>query len=102
MTRRIALIGGIERSHRALARAVAELGHVLEVHDGEVGGRGVHVIESLVGRSDIVIIAIGINSHGGALIAKDFARRRGRPSFFIRKPSVSSLLRVLRGLEARV
>ena len=96
---RIALIGGIARSRNLLARAMHDRGHVLEVHDGEVGGRGANELESLVGRSDLVVISIGINSHGGALIAKDIARRSGRPSVFIRKPSVSSLLRVARNLS---
>ena len=92
---RVVVVGGIARSHQRIARALATLGHVVEFHDGEVGGRGARALEALVGRSDMVVIAIGINSHGGALIAKDIARRQGRPAVFVRKPSVSSLARAL-------
>ncbi len=95
---RIGLIGGIERSRNFLVQAAASAGHSLEVHDGAVGGRGAEVLAGIVDRSDVVIISVGINSHGGALIAKDLAKRSGRPSVIIRKPSKSALLRAIREL----
>jgi hypothetical protein len=45
-----------------------------------------------------VVIVIGVNSHGGALQAKDLARRRGRPSIIVRRHSVSTLQRILEQL----
>jgi adenine/guanine phosphoribosyltransferase-like PRPP-binding protein len=56
-------------------------------------------LERVIGRCDVVIIGIEINSHGGAILAKKCARRLGRPSVMVRKPSVSALHRALEQLQ---
>lgn len=96
----IGWVGGIDRSKALLERTAADAGHCLEVHTGRVGGRGGEVLSKLVDRSDVVVIVTDINSHGGAIQARDMARRRGRPSFIIRKPSVSALQRIMAQLQA--
>ena len=95
---RIGLVGGIERARNHLVEAAHEAGHELEVHDGAVGGRGAGGLAGLVERVDVVLISVGINSHGGALIAKDLARKRGREVVILRKPTLSALLRAIRQL----
>ena len=95
---RIGWVGGILRSREILVRAAQAAGHSLEVHSGDTGGRGAEGLSSLVDRSDVVVIVIGVNSHGGALQAKELARRRGRQSIIVRRHSVSTLQRILQQL----
>lgn len=97
----IGWVGGLDRSAAMLTQAAEQAGHSLEVHTGRIGGRGSDGLSRLIERSDVVVIVIEINSHGGALRAKDLARRRGRPAIIIRKPSVSALQRILHGLTAQ-
>lgn len=96
----IGWVGGLLRSKEPLARAAASAGHSLEVHTGDVRGRGAEALMGLVARSDLVIIVMEVNSHGGAQQAKEMVRRCGRRSIIIRKPSLSALNRVLRELPA--
>lgn len=97
---KIGWVGGLRRGRVHLVAAATEAGHTIEVHSGETGGRGSSELEGLVERCDIVVIVIEVNSHNGALQAKDLARRRGRPSVIVRKPSVSALRRVFSDLRA--
>jgi hypothetical protein len=96
---RICLVGGIKRSTEQLIRAAEEAGHTMEAHFGDVGGRGGDRLARSIERSDLVVIAIEINSHGGARQAKEMARRSGRPFVTIRKPSVSAIERLIRSPE---
>jgi hypothetical protein len=96
----IGWVGGLLRSKALLAKTAALAGHSFEAHSGDVRGRGSEGLAGLVERSDLVIIVIEVNSHGGALLAKDLARRRGRRAVIIRKPSLSALNRVLEQLSA--
>ncbi len=97
---RIGWVGGLVRSREILIRAARDAGHTLEMHTGDTGGRGAEGLGRLIDRVDLVIIVIEVNSHGGALQAKELARRRGRPSIVIRRAGVSSLQRILKELPA--
>jgi hypothetical protein len=96
----IGWVGGILRARDELVMAAAAAGHSLEFHMGDTRGRGAAGLEGMIARSDVVIINIEINSHGGALLAKKYARRMGRRSIIVRKPSVSALNRALVDLKA--
>jgi hypothetical protein len=74
---RIAVVGGLDRHVRGLAKQAEQAGHVAEFHHGRVGGRNAEELEAIVDRCDVVVIVIAVNSHGGALLAKRAARRRG-------------------------
>jgi hypothetical protein len=95
----ICWVGGIDRSAEVIARTAERAGHSIEVHTGHVGGRGGTRLEGSIERADLVIIVLEVNSHGGVLKAKEIARRCGRRSVMIRKPSVSALERVMREAE---
>lgn len=98
---RIGWVGGLLRTKGLLERAATDAGHSLEVHSGETGGRGSLGLSSLVERSDVIVIVVEVNSHGGALRAKALARRSGRPAIIIRKPSVSAFQRILHQLPSQ-
>jgi hypothetical protein len=95
----ICLVGGIKRSTEQLVRAAEEAGHSMEAHFGDVGGRGGEKLARSVERADLVVIAIEINSHGGARQAKELAQKKGCPFVTIRKPSVSALERLFRSSQ---
>jgi hypothetical protein len=93
---RVAWVGGIERSERALEAAASRAGHELEFHSGDVHGRGAEELEGVVSRCDLVVVVTSVNSHGGVAVAKKAARRLGRPLMISRGGSVSVLERLLR------
>ena len=76
---RITLVGGVERNEHTLAEIAASLGHRLEFHGGHMKGRGVEEMERQVNRTDVVIVATNVNSHGAMHMARRLARRRGIP-----------------------
>jgi hypothetical protein len=96
----IGWVGGVESSNSVLIHAAARAGHTLEVHTGDVRGRGADGLAALVERSDVVIIVLDVNSHGAVLKAREVARKSGRRVAMVRRPSVSALNRVIREQEA--
>ncbi|NOU29877.1 MAG: DUF2325 domain-containing protein [Polyangiaceae bacterium] len=97
---RIGWVGGLLRARVELEETAAAAGHELEVHSGDVRGRGAQELSKVVDRCDVVVIVIEVNSHGGALQAKHLARLRGRPAVVVRRSSSSTLRRVIASLEA--
>jgi Uncharacterized protein conserved in bacteria (DUF2325) len=99
---RIAVIGGLDRHVRGLAKQAADAGHVAEFHHGRVGGRNTEDLEAIVDRSDLVVIVIAVNSHGAALIAKRAARRRGCVALIARTCGPSRFGQILSALAQGV
>ena len=73
----IALIGGVERNERALAKIAHEHGHALEFHGGHTQGRGIDTLRTAVGRADLVLVTTDVNSHNAVQVARKQARERG-------------------------
>jgi hypothetical protein len=94
----IGWVGGLDRSRALFSRVAAQAGHTLELHTGHVQGRGGSELAGIVSRCDLLVIVTELNSHGGMLSAKEFARRKGRPAILVRKSSIATLERVLREL----
>jgi len=97
---RVVVVGGVERTERLLQDAAAELGHELEFHGGHMDGRGAGGLRSAVDRADFVIIVTDVNSHGAVQVARQEARRTGRPAVVVRRCSPSRLRAVLGELGA--
>lgn len=92
---RIGIVGGRERNTLSLERHARRRGHDLEVHAGHTAGRGVEEIRALVGRADLVIVLTDVNSHGAVHIARQAARRLGKPLSLMRKVGLGGLSRAL-------
>ncbi len=92
---KIAWIGGLDRNERALEEIAATAGHRLFFHCGDVRGRGAEELRGLVKRADVVVVVTSVNSHGGVLFAKKFARQAGRPVVITRSGSSSTLEQLL-------
>jgi hypothetical protein len=95
---RIAVVGGLDRHVAGLAKQAADAGHVAEFHHGRVGGRNAEDLEAIVERSDVVVIVIGVNSHGAASIAKKAARRTGCAAVIARTCGPSRFDQILSAL----
>lgn len=96
---RIGIIGGVERgwsNYEELARAE---GFSVELHSGHVRGRGGESLESLVQRSDLVVIVTEINSQAGVQQARKLVRRHGRRQLLVRNFGVSRFAALLAALR---
>lgn len=81
----IGLVGGVERGERRYSALAADEGHSFEVHSGDMAGRGGATLESLVERSDVVIVITDVNSHAAVLAARRLARALGRRCLLVRR-----------------
>ncbi len=86
---RIVVVGGVQSSEEAITRRAAHLGHVVDFHRGDVGGRRAQELDSLIARCDLAIIVTRTNSHGAMYIAKRGMARRGRRPVIVRTCGVS-------------
>jgi hypothetical protein len=82
---RIGIVGGLDRNESEFLRIAAAAGHRAEWHTGHVGGQGTCALRAMIERSDIVLIVTETNSHGGAVLARRYARELGRGFTFLRK-----------------
>jgi hypothetical protein len=96
---RIAVVGGLDRHVASLAAQAARAGHTAEFHHGRVGGRSAEDLEAIVERSDVVVIVIGVNSHGAVSIAKRAARRSGCATVIARTCGPSRFEQILSALS---
>lgn len=94
--RRVAFVGGMDRNERALLEAGRELGVEVEVHVGDVRGRGAEALAGVVRRADLVVVVTGVNSHGGAQTAKRLARAAGVPLIIAQSCGVAVAREILR------
>ncbi len=98
---RIGWVGGRERNEQQLEKIAERNGHTLEFHSGHVGGRGAGNLETLVERSDFLVIVTDVNSHGAVLLARKQAARLGRASLVIRKCGTSRFQALLDAINTR-
>ncbi len=96
----IGLVGGVERGERRYSALAAEEGHSFEVHSGDMAGRGGATLESLVERSDLVIVVTDVNSHAAVLAARRLARVLGRRCLLVRRFGFSRFRAVLGDLRS--
>ena len=92
---RVAFVGGMDRLDRALTDLGRAKGIDVEVHYGDVRGRGADALSSMIRRSDHVIVVTGTNSHGGVRLAKQFAHEHGKQVWIMQKCGLALARRVL-------
>ncbi len=97
----IAIIGGRHKNASELERTALAAGHQLELHPGEVGGRGADGLRCIVARADLVVILTEINSHGAVAVAKKTARQLGTPTLVLRRIGRARLEALLEALDVR-
>ncbi len=82
---RIALIGGLTRNEQEMGAIAARAGHVVDLHDGHMGGRGSETLKSAIDRADFVVIVTDLNSHGAVQLTRRLCQRVGRAPLLVRK-----------------
>ncbi|MCC6524334.1 MAG: DUF2325 domain-containing protein [Polyangiaceae bacterium] len=97
---RIGIVGGVGRNQPQLYELAARAGHVLEVHDGDVGGRGAVALAALVRRADLVVIAMEVNSHGAVRLARRLCKSSGTAALVLRTASPARVAELLTGAAA--
>jgi hypothetical protein len=92
---RVAFVGGMDRNESALIDAGRKRGIEVEVHYGDVKGRGADALAGVISRADQVIVVTGTNSHGGVKLAKQYAHEHGKQVWIMRACGLSLAKRVL-------
>lgn len=85
----IGLVGGLDRSEAQYRQLAQRAGHCLEWHTGALAGRGAGTLDSMIERSDVVIVVTAINSHGAVWRARKLAKLRGKRLLLLARCSVS-------------
>lgn len=81
---RVLVVGGVRSAEESIARRAAALGHEVEFHRGDVGGRRAQELDARIRRCDVAIVVTRTNSHGAMHIAKRAAARLGRRAIIVR------------------
>jgi hypothetical protein len=98
---KIVWIGGLTRNEGLYEREAAEFGHVLEHHDGRVGGRGTTALRNAIERADLVIAITDVNSHGAMKTARTLARELGRPFVLVKTGGTAHFRSLMASLAGR-
>lgn len=95
----IGIVGGLDRTLRHYEQVAEAKGHRLGVHYGHMAGRGRDTLETLVSRSDVVVVVTDVNSHGAVIHARKLARNSGRPCMVVRRLGLRRFDSLLSALE---
>ncbi len=85
----IGLVGGLDRSEAQYRQLAERAGHSIEWHTGDLAGRGAGTLESMIERSDLVIVVTAVNSHGAVWRARKLAKLRGKRLLLLARCGVS-------------
>jgi len=94
----IGVVGGLDRNAPLFERIAREAGHTFELHTGRVNGRGVHALEALIERADLLIIITDVNSHTGVQLARRLSVERGRTHLILRRCGASRFAELIDSL----
>jgi phosphoglycerate dehydrogenase-like enzyme len=96
----IGLVGGLDRSEAQYRQLAERSGHSIEWHTGDLAGRGAGTLESLVERSDVVIVVTAVNSHGAVWRARKLSKLRGKRLLLMSRCGVSKFASLLSELSS--
>jgi len=85
----IGLVGGLDRSEAQYRQLAERAGHSIEWHTGDLAGRGAGTLESMIERSDLVIVVTAVNSHGAVWRARKLAKLRNKRLLLLARCGVS-------------
>jgi len=95
----IALVGGLDRSEAQYRQLAERAGHCIEWHTGDLAGRGADTLDSMIERSDLVIVVTSVNSHGAVWRARKQAKLRHKQLLLLARCGVSKFGSVLSELS---
>jgi hypothetical protein len=96
---RIGIIGGVDRAEDLYRQIASRFGVELELHVGDLAGRGSAMLDALVVRSDLVVVVTSVNSHAAVWRARKQAKRLGRRVLLVAHFGMAKLTALLRELR---
>lgn len=90
----ILLVGGLDRLVCKYRQVIESSGSAFEHHTGSLAG-GTQQLERSLQRSDVILCALNINSHGACTFVKQCAKKYGKKLYMLPSGSISSLKKVL-------
>jgi hypothetical protein len=84
----ITMVGGLDSLERHYRDLIKEMGGTFFRHDGDSSG-GECLIENCIGKADLVVCPIEVNSHNAAKSVKKLCKSRGIPCCFPRTAGLS-------------
>ncbi|MDP8238793.1 MAG: DUF2325 domain-containing protein [Candidatus Hatepunaea meridiana] len=92
--RRVLLVGGMSKLLSHYRQVVANFGGVFEYHNGNSNNSN-SALSHHIGRSDIIICPVDVNSHGACLTVKKQCKKLNKPFYMLPNSSISSVYRTL-------
>ena len=93
---RVGIVGGLDRNEGSYERLAEALGHQVEHHTGVMRGTAGAELESLVKRSDLVVILTDVNSHAAVKMTRKLSSLHHRPAVLMRRLGPSRFSALLR------
>lgn len=97
---RLGIVGGPDRAEEIYRRLAEHAGVELEFDTGDQSGRGGATLDSLIERSDVVVVVTSVNSHAAVWRARKQALRLGKRCLLMNHFGVARLNVLLRELTA--
>lgn len=98
---RILVVGGLDRLKPFLDARTCGTELEVEVHRGDMSGRGSISLRTAIERADLVIVQTDVNSHDGVRQARKFAKMYGTPIELVRRFGVHQCEVILERLTQR-
>lgn len=95
--RKVLIVGGICKLRTFYEQLVKQMGGKFEYHDGRLDNND-NALTNQIGRSDIVICPVDINSHAACLQVKQHCKKLSKPYFMLHNSGVSSVYKTLQEL----
>ncbi len=96
----IGIVGGLDRNEGVYEDLAQRAGHHFEHHNGHLAGRGAASLDTLVERSDLVIVVTDVNSHAAVWRARRLAKQRGSRCILMSRCGPSKFTALLAQLSA--
>lgn len=96
--RRILMVGGVSRLSSICQEMVENMGHEFTYHDGYMNS-GADKLKSLIQNVDMVLCSTDCNSHGACQSVKKICKRLKKDCRFLSSTSLSSIFRVVKGIN---
>jgi hypothetical protein len=98
---RLGIVGGPDRAEQIYRRLADQASVELEFHTGDQSGHGGATLDSLIERSDVVVVVTNVNSHAAVWRARKHALRLGRRCLLVNHLGVARLNVLLKELATQ-
>lgn len=92
---RLGVVGGVERSFRHLLARSLSRNIRVEFHAGHMRGSGERELNTLVQRSDLIVLVTDVNSHNAVHRTRELTRHYQRPCFIVRRLGTQMFSQIL-------